>query len=109
MIYNDTWKTRTAMPKPVRQFCFTMTIEEKANDMIKSMTGFGRGEASDGDRKFTVEMKSVNHRYLDVNIRMPKKLNFFDSAIRALLKSMRPEERWIFLLPTRIYLKIRCL
>lgn len=74
------------MPKPVRQFCFTMTIEEKANDMIKSMTGFGRGEASDGDRKFTVEMKSVNHRYLDVNIRMPKKLNFFDSAIRALLK-----------------------
>ena len=54
--------------------------------MIKSMTGFGRGEASEGDRKFTVEMKSVNHRYLDVNIRMPKKLNFFDSAIRTLLK-----------------------
>lgn len=54
--------------------------------MIKSMTGFGRGEASVGDRKFTVEMKGVNHRYLDVNIRMPKKLNFFDSAIRALLK-----------------------
>lgn len=66
---------------------FTMTfIEEKAEDMIKSMTGFGRGEASEGDRKFTVEMKSVNHRYLDVNIRMPKKLNFFDSAIRTLLK-----------------------
>ncbi len=54
--------------------------------MIKSMTGFGRGEASEGDRKFTVEMKGVNHRYLDVNIRMPKKLNFFDSAIRTLLK-----------------------
>lgn len=54
--------------------------------MIKSMTGFGRGEASEGDRKFTVEMKGVNHRYLDANIRMPKKLNFFDSAIRTLLK-----------------------
>lgn len=54
--------------------------------MIKSMTGFGRGETSEGDRKFTVEMKGVNHRYLDVNIRMPKKLNFFDSAIRTLLK-----------------------
>ena len=54
--------------------------------MIKSMTGFGRCEVSESDRKFTVEMKSVNHRYLDVNIKMPKKLNFFESAIRALLK-----------------------
>lgn len=54
--------------------------------MIKSMTGFGRAEIADGSRKFTVEMKSVNHRYLDVNIKMPKKLNFFESAIRNLLK-----------------------
>lgn len=54
--------------------------------MIKSMTGFGRCEVSEAQRKFTVEMKGVNHRYLDVNIRMPKKLNFFESAIRALLK-----------------------
>lgn len=54
--------------------------------MIKSMTGFGRSEVADGSRKFTVEVKSVNHRYLDVNIKMPKKLNFFESAIRNLLK-----------------------
>ena len=54
--------------------------------MIKSMTGFGRCEITDGVRKFTVEMKSVNHRYLDANIRMPKKLNFFESSIRNLLK-----------------------
>lgn len=54
--------------------------------MIKSMTGFGRCEVSEGDKKFTVELKSVNHRYLDVNMRMPKKLNFFDSSIRNLLK-----------------------
>lgn len=54
--------------------------------MIKSMTGFGRCEWSDGIRKFTVELKGVNHRYLDVNIRMPKKLNFFDASIRNLLK-----------------------
>ena len=54
--------------------------------MIKSMTGFGRCEVSEGERKFTVEMKGVNHRYLDANIRMPKKLNYFDSAIRATLK-----------------------
>jgi len=54
--------------------------------MIKSMTGFGRAEVTEGNRKFTVEMKSVNHRYLDANIKMPKKLNFFESSIRNLLK-----------------------
>lgn len=55
--------------------------------MIKSMTGFGRCEIAENNRKFTVEMKSVNHRYLDVNIKMPKKLNFFESAIRTELKN----------------------
>lgn len=55
--------------------------------MIKSMTGFGRCEITENERKFTVEMKSVNHRYLDVNIKMPKKLNFFESAIRGELKN----------------------
>lgn len=54
--------------------------------MIKSMTGFGRCEFADENRKFTVEIKAVNHRYLDVNIKMLKKLNFFESAIRTLLK-----------------------
>ncbi|EOS51979.1 YicC family protein [Lachnospiraceae bacterium MD335] len=55
--------------------------------MIKSMTGFGRCEITEGDRKYTVEMKSVNHRYLDVNIKMPKKLSFFESSIRNELKN----------------------
>lgn len=54
--------------------------------MIKSMTGFGRGEAADSERKITVEMKSVNHRYLEAGIKMPKKLNFYESSIRSLLK-----------------------
>lgn len=54
--------------------------------MIKSMTGFGRCEIAEGNRKITVEMKSVNHRYLDVNIKMPKNLNFFEAAIRTELK-----------------------
>ena len=54
--------------------------------MIKSMTGFGRAEYSDGKRKITVEIKSVNHRYLDVNLKMPKKLGFFETSIRNLLK-----------------------
>ena len=55
--------------------------------MIKSMTGFGRCEVAENNRKFTVEMKAVNHRYLDVNIKMPKKLNFFESSIRNELKN----------------------
>ena len=54
--------------------------------MIKSMTGFGRAEVMEENRKFTVEIKSVNHRYFDVNIKMPKKLGFFESTIRNLLK-----------------------
>ena len=54
--------------------------------MIKSMTGFGRCEIAEGTRKVTVELKSVNHRYLDVNIKMPKKLSFFESSIRNELK-----------------------
>lgn len=54
--------------------------------MLKSMTGFGRCEQSDGQRKMTVEIKAVNHRYLDAAIKMPKKLNFFEAGIRACLK-----------------------
>ena len=55
--------------------------------MIKSMTGFGRCEITEGDRKYTVEMKSVNHRYLDASIKMPKKLSIFESSIRNELKN----------------------
>ncbi len=54
---------------------------------IKSMTGFGCGEASDENYKFIVEIKTVNQRFLDYNIRMPKKLGVFEGAIRNLLKS----------------------
>ena len=54
--------------------------------MIKSMTGFGRCDNHQGSRKFTVEMKAVNHRYFDVSIKMPKKLSFFEAAIRNVLK-----------------------
>lgn len=54
--------------------------------MIKSMTGFGRAEITDEEKKITVEMKSVNHRYLDINMRMPKKLSIFEASIRTLLR-----------------------
>lgn len=54
--------------------------------MIKSMTGFGRAEITANNRKFTVEIKSVNHRYLDINIKMPKKISFFENDVRNYLK-----------------------
>lgn len=55
--------------------------------MIKSMTGFGRCEAVTTEHKISVEMKAVNHRYLDLNIKMPKKFNYFEAGIRNLLKT----------------------
>lgn len=54
--------------------------------MIKSMTGFGRSEIVKGNRKISVEIKSVNHKYLEAGIKMPKKLNVFESRMRDLLK-----------------------
>jgi len=53
--------------------------------MIKSMTGFGRWELIEQDKKICIEIKSVNHRYLDINIRMPKKFNAFESEIRKIV------------------------
>lgn len=50
--------------------------------MVRSMTGYGKGFAEDDTSRVTVEMKSVNHRYLDLNIKLPKKLNFLEASIR---------------------------
>ena len=51
------------------------------------MTGFGRSEVVTDERKITIELKSVNHRYLDLSIKMPKKLSFLEGAIRNLMKT----------------------
>lgn len=56
--------------------------------MIQSMTGFGRGEATNDKYKITIEMKSVNHRYLDVSVRLPRKLNIFETTIRNQVKKI---------------------
>lgn len=55
--------------------------------MVKSMTGFGRCELTTPDYKITVEIKSVNHRYCDMNLKIPKKFNAYEADIRALLKN----------------------
>lgn len=54
--------------------------------MIKSMTGFGRGEFSDTIHNFSVEIKTVNHRYNDIMIKMPKHLNYLEENIKRYIK-----------------------
>ena len=54
--------------------------------MIRSMTGFGRYEAADEYRKVTVEIKSVNHRYFDLNVHVPRRFSALEAAIRARMK-----------------------
>lgn len=66
--------------------CIIMPKNKGDLQMVCSMTGFGRSEVTEGQRKYIVELKSVNNRYLDINIKMPKKFNAFESAIRSELK-----------------------
>ncbi len=54
--------------------------------MMKSMTGFGRGEYTDGKRIVTAEIKSVNHRYCDIIVRMPRRYAFAEESIRNVVK-----------------------
>ncbi|HPR23657.1 MAG TPA: YicC family protein [Bacillota bacterium] len=54
--------------------------------MIKSMTGFGKGEYSDGKRIITAEVRSVNHRYSDINVKMPRRYNFAEDKIKNIVK-----------------------
>ncbi|QAT63413.1 YicC family protein [Acidilutibacter cellobiosedens] len=54
--------------------------------MIKSMTGFGRGESSDGIHSFTVEIKTLNHRYNDIVIKMPKHIGYLEERVKKIIK-----------------------
>ncbi len=54
--------------------------------MIKSMTGFGRSEYTDGKRNITVEIKSVNHRYSDISVKMPRRYGFAEDKVKNAVK-----------------------
>ncbi|MDD4377323.1 MAG: YicC family protein [Eubacteriales bacterium] len=54
--------------------------------MIKSMTGFGRSEYTDGKRNIIVEIKSVNHRYSDINIKLPRRYSFVEDKVKNAVK-----------------------
>ena len=54
--------------------------------MAVSMTGFGRGEYKDDNYYFLVELKTINHKYADINIRLPRKISFLEDKARNLIK-----------------------
>ncbi len=54
--------------------------------MVKSMTGYGRGEYSDGKKSITVEIKAVNHRYCDVYVKMPRRYSFAEERLKGLVR-----------------------
>ena len=56
--------------------------------MVKSMTGFGRGEHSDGKRRVVCEVKAVNHRYADISIRMPRRYSFAEERVKNTVKTV---------------------
>ncbi len=60
--------------------------DKEENPLIKSMTGYGRGEYDDDNLSLTAEIKTVNHKYNDIIIRLPKKLSLFEERIRNLIK-----------------------
>ncbi len=53
--------------------------------MISSMTGFGRSKVESDTFQITVEMKSVNHRFLEMSIRLPKQMMVFEDKIRKII------------------------
>ncbi len=55
--------------------------------MVKSMTGYGRKKAENDQREVTVEIKSVNHRYLDLNIKVPRIYSFLEEAVKSTVSS----------------------
>ena len=54
--------------------------------LIKSMTGYGRAVETVGGREFTVELRSVNNRYLDCSVRLPRMLSFAEDAVKQAVK-----------------------
>lgn len=55
--------------------------------MIKSMTGYGKQSMEQNLREYQIEMKSVNHRYLDISVKMPKALSYLEDVVKKIISS----------------------
>ena len=75
--------------------------------MIKSMTGYGRARETRNKRDITVEIRSVNNRYLDCTVKMPRMYTFAEDAVNSMSSRQFPGERWmcssLWMLPQRMW------
>ena len=60
---------------------------QERNNMVKSMTGYGRAVETVNGREFTVEIRSVNNRYLDCTVKLPRSFSFAEEAVKAAVKA----------------------
>ncbi len=65
--------------------------------MIKSMTGYGRHQATVGGMDITVEIRSVNHRYYEFSARITKGYGFLEEKIKSYLQSLVSEEKLTYM------------
>ena len=67
--------------------------------MVKSMTGYGRAVETVNGREFTVELRSVNNRYLDCTVKLPRTLSFAEDAVKQAVRGPSPGARWMCSFP----------
>ena len=67
---------------------------EPVNGAVKSMTGFGRGRQTEGDVEVVVEVRAVNHRFLDISLRLPRGYNSFEPDIRKIISDLMHRGRF---------------
>ena len=65
---------------------FQKLLEKKKEQKMKSMTGYGKSNYSDDDFEIDIEVKSVNSRFLDSRIKLPRELSFLEINLKTLLK-----------------------
>ena len=75
------------MPTNTLSASSACTGSTRERTILRSMTGYGRGESIQFNRKVVVEIKSVNHRYNDINIKSPRILNAFEDKLRKKLSA----------------------
>lgn len=71
--------------------------KEGGKNMVASMTGYGRGEANGEGKSITIEIKSVNHRYLEMAVRLPRTYVMFEERIKSYLKNTLPGDVLMFI------------
>ena len=76
--------------------------------MVKSMTGYGRAEETFNGCTITVELRSVNNRYLDCNVRIPRLYLFAEDAIKTQVQNVISRERWMCSSPWTALAQRRC-